>query len=603
MKRFILTTVAASALATSVYANPTMHINGMSVGQLQQDVARGPLATTTDTAGNTVHYQIFDGDNALTTGELRRNNGQFTTEIPASTVNAYFSVAGVDNVYYYISRVDVEEVMAQPGHNEARTYAALDADGNEVAFRCSQGLPASGGYSWPIYFVDGQSQGALVTPGSYGNPTAFLCGRGAVENQLSQTTITTAGTGTQTAWTGGTYTLVPAGPTQAEIDQADRDAERHNVDTTATITLTATSGETTLTEEFIQMFREVVDGDTPADVVTPNAQQNVQAQVDAQAALQMRANDAEILRVAQHLRDQQARTDREAQEEADRVEAGWDNATLQDAPVVVPDEDTRIENERTTGGIDAVDTEAKVKYISVPAQVRSYDLVTFVPAYSVGQIEVNAHNGETRPADDRMVNEVIVSRERMSEVLAKAYTYLNPAWTAAANALEKDLENKIKHGQKLIGDFENFILVINTTTAGIEVKKEFVVAKSGVDALTITPRLGVGGFGKSYKYTSYGAELAYENEEIRDLLIKVGYDTGTKFNFTQGVRNGFRGLSGHGSTADYGFVEIHQGAEDEIKVTVRHDTQGDYKVGLRKGPYSVDVNQDGQVSAKYTVKF
>ena len=209
----------------------------------------------------------------------------------------------------------------------------------------------------------------------------------------------------------------------------------------------------------------------------------------------------------------------------------------------------------------------------------------------------------TAPVGELREERVSVIKGDRDEARANLMAELKAGYARAANALEQDLENKIKHGQKLIGDFENFILVINTTTAGIEVKKEFVVAKSGVDALTITPRLGVGGFGKGYKYTSYGAELAYENEEIRDLLIKVGYDTGTKFNFTQGVRNGFRGLSGHGSTADYGFVEIHQGADDEIKVTVRHDTQGDYKVGLRKGPYSVNVNQDGQVSAKYTVKF
>ena len=187
-------------------------------------------------------------------------------------------------------------------------------------------------------------------------------------------------------------------------------------------------------------------------------------------------------------------------------------------------------------------------------------------------------------------------------VLEEARTILNPGWIAAANKLENKLADDIKNGQKLVGQFEHFVLVINTASSGVEIKKEFVVAKSGVDKLTITPRLGLG-LGGDANYRSYGAEVAYETTEIRDLLLKLGYDTGTHFDFTQGSIDGYKSLSGNGNTGDYGYVYIEQGAADEIKVTVKADTQDDYSIGLKKGPYSASVNQDGQVSAKYTVKF
>ena len=179
---------------------------------------------------------------------------------------------------------------------------------------------------------------------------------------------------------------------------------------------------------------------------------------------------------------------------------------------------------------------------------------------------------------------------------------LNQGWLAAANKLENKLANDIKNGQKLVGQFEHFVLVINTASSGVEIKKEFVVAKSGVDKLTITPRLGLG-LGGDANYRSYGAEVAYETTEIRDLLLKLGYDTGTHFDFTQGSIDGCKSRRGNGNTGDYGYVYIEQGAADEIKVTVKADTQDDYSIGLKKGPYSASVNQDGQVSAKYTVKF
>ena len=217
---------------------------------------------------------------------------------------------------------------------------------------------------------------------------------------------------------------------------------------------------------------------------------------------------------------------------------------------------------------------------------------------------VNGDEDETAPAGElRQRRTRLVSENNEDSVRAALLADLKVQFVAAANKLSDKIGNDIKHGQKLTGKFDAFTLVINTATAGVEIRKEFVVAKAGVDRLTITPRLGVGGIGKDYNYTSAGAEIAYENTEVRDLLIKLGYDTGTHFDFTDGKLDGFRGLGGNGNTGDYGFVEIHQGASDEIKVTVRHDTQGDYKVGLRKGPYSASVNQDGQVEVNYTVKF
>ena len=77
---------------------------------------------------------------------------------------------------------------------------------------------------------------------------------------------------------------------------AEADADRINQDSTRTVQLTATSGETTLTESFVQNLRMVVNGH--GDEVTALHQTNQGLQATAQLNLQARADGVEIVRAA-----------------------------------------------------------------------------------------------------------------------------------------------------------------------------------------------------------------------------------------------------------------------------------------------------------------
>ena len=197
-----------------------------------------------------------------------------------------------------------------------------------------------------------------------------------------------------------------------------------------------------------------------------------------------------------------------------------------------------------------------------------------------------------------MNNEVTTIRD------VEERTVINNRWVAAGEALGKDIADKIENGTTLTAVTKHGIEIgINTTSHGVTLSKEF---KKGTkkDSLFVKPRFGIHGIGNNDDFIaqSAGVEVGYENEEIRDLKLRFGYDSGDQIRY-KGSKDGYTGLSGHTSTQESGYVAFEQGADREIKLYGRADTAGRGEVGVKKDGKSLTVNNEGKVQANWTFKF
>ena len=190
------------------------------------------------------------------------------------------------------------------------------------------------------------------------------------------------------------------------------------------------------------------------------------------------------------------------------------------------------------------------------------------------------------------------------EVTVEYRTVINNRWVAKAEELGDEIADKIENGTTLTATTKHGIEIgINTTSHGVTLSKEFSKGTKK-DRIFIKPRAGIHGIGNNDDFIaqSAGVEVGYENEEIRDLKLRFGYDSGDQIRF-KGSKDGYTGLSGHTSTQESGYVSFEQGADREVKIYGRADTAGRGEVGVKKDGKSLTVNNEGKVQANWTFKF
>ena len=365
----------------------------------------------------------------------------------------------------------------------------------------------------------------------------------------------------------------------AAQSQADRDAARINNDRTATITLTATAGMTTLTEEFVQDFRTVVDGD--GDVVEAEVQTDAAEQVTAQSDLQGRADTAEATRL-QGIADA-----------APDTVGDWSAWTKVEGSI--------SDNAAAKGKfLTSTWTESRIAVINVNGNPDA-------PEALAEQLGVSL-------SDVTTVNDMEARTITVTQTRTRSASTINPAWVAANAALKEDIKSGLM-GSLVLETTESITQNQYIDDARVYIRPELgevgvkVTASETFETptheLTVTaqPRASVIGIGKDYSGYTHGLNVeASAKGKKSDTEYALGYDTGTHFRVS-GKKNGFSGLKSHGRTDSSFYAGVTRETSNGIEVEAKLDTDGVVGVELNRDGYTLGANSEGQIKAGYTITF